>query len=300
MVAYADDIALVIGSDLLDQFRAKVRRALDLIGAWSERSGVRVNVSKCSYTWIGKRSIRRSTLRYESELVPEARHVKYLGVYIQSDLKWNRQTEYLSEKNSNLVGLMRRINKMVGGMKLKHRMTLYNQLYLSTMLYCSDVWGNSLNPTQRDTVHSLQRNAVLALAGAYPSTNNVKLLNLLGILGLADEITLRQQTRELDAAERKLKRREMVARRSLNGAYGGGFLPNMDLNETTSKEIFHFVTGHGPFVSHSRRFNPELPEQCRFCGVFEESPEHLLFYCAAFPGLEPHQELDSQILEKKC
>lgn len=50
VVEFADDTALVIGHKSKEEFRSKVKLALDLVEGWSERSGVRVNVDKCSYT----------------------------------------------------------------------------------------------------------------------------------------------------------------------------------------------------------------------------------------------------------
>ena len=101
--------------------------------------------------------------------------MKYLGVFIEPSMKWYRQIEHLADRNAKLIGLMRKVHRMVGSMQLRHRMTLYNQLYLSTMLYCSHVWGDSLRQHQKDKLHALQRDAILSMTGAYLSTNNSKL-----------------------------------------------------------------------------------------------------------------------------
>ena len=55
----------------------------------------------------------------------------------------------------------------------------------------------------------MQKNAVLSFTGAYLSTNK-KLLDLLGLLEVNKEIEFRHQTKRLDSAERKRKRREMI------------------------------------------------------------------------------------------
>ena len=60
-----------------------------------------------------------------------------------------------------------------------YRLNSPKWLYFSTMLYCSDVWGDSLRQHQKNKLHTLQRDAILSITGAYPSTNNSKLLELL-------------------------------------------------------------------------------------------------------------------------
>ena len=120
------------------------------------------------------------------------------------EIVWNC---HLANRNAKLIGLMRKVHRMVGSMQLRHRMTLYNQLYLSKMLYCSDVWSDSLRQRQKDKLHMLQVDAMLSITGAYPSTNS-KLLDLLCLLEINDEIEFRSQTRHMDSLERKQKRHE--------------------------------------------------------------------------------------------
>ena len=74
------------------------------------------------------------------------------------------------------------------------------------------------------------------------------------------------------------------------------------LSELEIKTIFarEGLRGHGPFVSHSRRYNGDLAVNCRFCGIFEESPEHLLLHCLAFESLEIDGETEMAAIEAKC
>ena len=205
---------------------------------------------------------------------------------------------HLADRNAKLIGLMRKVHRMVGSMQLRHRMTLYNQLYLSTMLYCSDVWGDSLKQHQKDKLHTLQRNAILSITGAYPSTNNSKLLDLLGLLEINDEIEFRSQTTHMDSLERRQKRAELIAEHVHQEPYGTSF--RCRLGESIGREVFCFLTGHGPFVSHSRRFDHHLPENCRFCGLFVETADHLLLHCAAFGRFTIDQDTETSAIESRC
>ena len=73
-----------------------------------------------------------------------------------------------------------------------------------------------------------------------------------------------------------------------------------NLGESIGREIFFFLTGHGPLISHSRRYNNELTVNCRFCGIFDETPEHLLLYCSAFDAMEINLDTEIGAIESKC
>ena len=69
------------------------------------------------------------------------------------------------------------------------------------------------------------------------------------------------------------------------------------LGESIGREVFCFLTGHGPFVSHSCRFNHHLPENCRFCGLFVETADHLLRHCAALGRFTIDQDTETSAIE---
>lgn len=272
--------------------------SLVLHACWSSRSGVRVNAGKCTYTWLGKRPVKRATLLFDSQRIPEAKVVKHLGIMLEPSLKWHEHMRLLADRNLKLIALMRKVNALAGGLELRHRLSLYNQLYLSTMLYGSDVWGPQLTETQKNNLRSMQRKAILSLTGAYASTNSDKLLNLLGLLEINEEIEFRLDTRALDSTERKEQRTARIAERRLNGPQYD--LLDCNLSESTSREIFFFATAHGPFLSLSHRFNNEVPLNCRFCGIFEETAEHLLLFCSAFEPLQISRDTVVSAVESKC
>ena len=106
--------------------------------------------------------------------------------------------EHLANRNAKLIGLMRKVHRIVGSIQLRHRMALYNQLYLSTMLHRSDVWGDSLRQPQKNKLQTLQRDNILSINGPTHPRTTANLLDLLGLLEINDEIEFRSQTRHMD------------------------------------------------------------------------------------------------------
>lgn len=120
----------------------------------------------------------------------------------------------------------------------------------------------------------------------------------LGLLEMNEEIEFRRATIDLDSTERRQKRAELIAARAQENPNGASFKCGLD--DSVGKEIFWFATGHGPFISYSRRFNASLPPNCRLCGLFDETPDHLLKYCAAFGDLLMDQTTEIGTVETRC
>ena len=73
-------------------------------------------------------------------------------------------------------------------------------------LYCHEIWPSGLTGRLRDQLSSLQRKAILAMTGAFSTTNNLKLLDLIGVIEIHDEIACQAECRERDHEEdRKIK-----------------------------------------------------------------------------------------------
>ena len=70
--------------------------------------------------------------------------------------------------------------------------------------------------------------------------------------------------------------------------------------ESIGRDVFCFLTGHDPFVSHSRRFDYHLPENCPFCGLFVETDDDALLHCAAFGQFTIDQDTETSAIEFRC
>jgi len=155
---------------------------------------------------------------------------------------------------------------------------VYHRVYLPTMLYLSEIWAADLSSTQTDSLKALQRKYLLALTGAYTSTNKLKLMNLLGVLSIEKEIECQHLGREKDVEERKEIRDACIAKQM--AGFDSFYLLPIKLEtvgELRSKYSIWLLTGHGPF--RTSRGNTSREKRCRLCGRGLETPDHLLVSC---------------------
>ena len=89
----------------------------------------------------------------------EIKHVEYtkfLGVLIDSNLKWDYHISYIKTKLSKAIGMLNKAKPILGKRCLK---TLYNSFLYPHICYCIDVWG-SASCTQMNSLMKMQKRAV--------------------------------------------------------------------------------------------------------------------------------------------
>ena len=123
----------------------------------------------------------------------------------------------------------------------------------------------------------------------------IGMILLHSFLEIKNEIEFGSQTRHMDSLEWRQKRAEPIAGHVYEEPYDTSF--EFRLEESISREIFCFLTGHDQFIC--RRFDYHRPENCCFCGLFVETADHLL-NCAAFEQFTIDQDTETSAIESRC
>ena len=84
------------------------------------------------------------TLTINSKILKEEKCVKYLGLYIDSNLKWGNQVNYIKKKVNRSIGILSKIRYYVNTNTL---INLYYSLVYPFLIYGLIVWGNTYNCT---------------------------------------------------------------------------------------------------------------------------------------------------------
>ena len=69
-------------------------------------------------------------------------YVKYLGILIDSHLKWNYQTDTLASKLSRAIGMLTKIRHFVSNNTLR---SIYYGIFSSILTYGCQIWGQTQN-----------------------------------------------------------------------------------------------------------------------------------------------------------
>ncbi len=105
---------------------------------------------------------------------------KYLGMKIDSNLKWDDHINAIMPKISSKIGILRSLRKIVLTETLK---LLYNAIVQPHFDY-SDIIYDSASKTNKDRLQKLQTRACRLITGSGPHTSHIPMFHELNWLSL--------------------------------------------------------------------------------------------------------------------
>ena len=186
---FADDtiLYLTIHSDSDTQV---LQRDLDKLAEWENLWKMEFHPDKCEVLRVGrKRVMVQNDYVLHGKILASADSVKYLGVNIASDLRWNKHIDIITSKANRTLGFLKR-NLKIDSTMLKT--AAYKTLVRPTLEYTCTVW----DPYTQGNIHKLemvQRRAARFVLGRYNNTSSVG--DMLSELGWTSLQTRRQALR---------------------------------------------------------------------------------------------------------
>ncbi len=112
---------------------------LDNLQVWSSESGLSFNDKKCKAQHITRKIAPLTTTYKLSSSLEQTDSERDLGVWVQSNLTWNKQVHYQSEKANKLLGYIRRSTLYIHNTAV--RRTLYLALVRPHLGYATQIWS---------------------------------------------------------------------------------------------------------------------------------------------------------------
>lgn len=182
---------------------------------------------------------------------------------------------------------------------LKYKMNLYRSVCLPVITYASKIWFNRVNSKSSylDRLRLTQRKFLKCLTKVYKCTSNEKLLKILNVVGIIDELNILEESFKLSKHVRKsFKIDERIKLLNLNNIYDNIELFNVIFDSTSRFTLWCF-TDTGPFKSTIAKMKLSSDNLCRYCYYSIENIDHLYFSCEKFRNSDI---IDTQIEEKRC
>lgn len=156
---YADDIVLVYAATTTEELQADMNEDLVQLRCWMNQHKLTVNILKTKYMLFNEPSRTRCTLSYGGERIERVDSFKYLGVWLDSDLRWETQIVKLNNKLAQVAGVFKKIAPVIPD---ETKRMLYFSLFHSHLVYGIAVWGTAgsslisqLQTTQNKAIKNL-------------------------------------------------------------------------------------------------------------------------------------------------
>ena len=155
----------------------KLQRDIDRLGSWARKWGMRFQPVKCNMMQLTRKRIKKIHASYTLEVtnLENVESIKYLGVTITSDLRWNTHVSNVCTKAKRTLGFLRR-NLYSCPNEVKE--AAYKGLVHPVLDYGSWVWDPP-GVVLQEELESVQKRAARFVTGNY----NYETGSMTGILG---------------------------------------------------------------------------------------------------------------------
>ena len=136
---FGDDTALLFEADSPQQLQKLLDEELPKVYRWLQANKLSLNTQK-TYCQVYHNFKKNANINVTlaGEKINEVETVKYLGVFIDKNMKWNSHITHISKIISRNIGIINRSKYFLSN---QHRYLLYNSLILPYLNYCSLLWG---------------------------------------------------------------------------------------------------------------------------------------------------------------
>jgi len=182
---FADDSAVTYSfpRQSIHDIHLYINRELSGIHRWLCLNRIKLNVDKTKYlvfSYMGYHELNSICIdRSEIECV---KYIKYLGLYLDNNLRFNEHISRVSTKVARSVGVLSKIRDLVPRSVLR---MLYLTLVYPYFNYCINIWGGSAQIYINKLI-ILQKRAVRIVAGASFLCHADPLFKELNLLKLDD------------------------------------------------------------------------------------------------------------------
>jgi hypothetical protein len=180
---FADDTNIFISGDNLDNLTSVVNTELSTISLWFSANLLSLNIKKTNYILFSNKKLHDISIIIGSEKITRVFETKFLGVLIQSNLKWNSHVNSVANKISKTVGILYKVKNILSS---AHLATLYHSLIEPYLHYCCIVWATHSESTLLETLLKLQKRCCRIICYSPPKAHSRPLFTKLRIFTIYD------------------------------------------------------------------------------------------------------------------
>jgi ribonuclease HI len=181
---YIDDAAILAWGDTTEETCAKLESALTKANRWATTHASKFAPEKFQLTHFTRsktRIDRTQRLRTANgDIAPKAT-CKYLGVVLDSRLRWKAHIEEIRRKATKTVNALSSLGSSTWGLSMQEARKIYRGVVVPQMMYAGSIWSNagikgkSYTQETLRTLQSIQARGARAISGAFRATSRAAL-----------------------------------------------------------------------------------------------------------------------------
>ena len=190
---YADDMQILVKGTEMKTMQTELETAIKQANQYYNKNSLLCNPTKTEVIIFGteKQLKKKKMLQIQVEGENEKgeneiktlkgeKHMKILGIYLDQNLNWNKQTSFTKQKATNSIRMLHRINYCL---PRKQQRILYNSLVVPHFSYGDIIWSN-LSQTNSRKLQLAQNFAAKSMLGAKKHSSSTEALKKLELIPL--------------------------------------------------------------------------------------------------------------------
>lgn len=139
--AYADDTCIIYASNNEQQIQKHIEEDIQKIEQWCINNLITIIEEKTEYmTFTRKTTTPNFTIKINNQNIKKVQSVKYLGLNIQHNLKWDKHIDTLTNKNNATIAALYKIKNYT---PQRMKKSIYHSLFTSHISYLINIWGET-------------------------------------------------------------------------------------------------------------------------------------------------------------
>ena len=191
---YVDD--LTFAENRLSSELSNLQGDLDGFLNWSVTNQLKLNPTKCQALQICfmRDPPPHPDLKIGQSVLAFVSTAKVLGVWLQNDLKWDTQVNYMNKNAAKRLFMLRSLKRF--GFNKSELVTVYKGYICPLLEYSDVIWHSSLTSNQTHQLERVQKRALRIILG----TDYISYANALDVCDV-DRLSARREQRSLKFAQ---------------------------------------------------------------------------------------------------
>ena len=296
-VAFADDLALVVGAENENVLMQHTNTCLAEISAWMRDRGLMMEPSKTEAVLMkSKRKHSHVTFHLDGVELHLTKTVRYLGVTIDERGSFGPHVGRVSKKADENITSLARIMPNISGPSSGKRAVIGGAVH-NILMYGAPIWHKVVGIQKyRKILERTQRNILLRVASAYRTASLAALQVVTGTVPIDLMVHERAYAYE-NRYEEEDKKSNLTARDMTLEKWQYRWNNEKTKTQWTKRLIKNIkqwtdcrhrrvdyymtqmLTAHGCFRAFAKHFGRDKSDECIYCGK-TDTAEHTIFECA--------------------
>ena len=184
-VQFADNTTLYTNGKTIRLLECEINHDLETISDWFKANKLTLNVNKtvCMIFPPNKNSVNNINIKILEQEIPICSKTKFLGLWLDSNLSWDKHLGVICSKMKQNIGLMRKCKNYLDNNTLR---TIYYAHIHSYLSYSILVWGSTSKDGSLKKLQKIQNSCIKIMKPSMKLTEGFRDLKILTVRELVD------------------------------------------------------------------------------------------------------------------